>query len=219
MPTRSGTELVIRPYERRDREPVRWLCCDTADRGGPIEPLYNDREIFADLVTRYYTDYEPGATWIAEWDGRVVGYLTGCAASRRYRRIMRWRVAPLAVMRAIGRGALCSRQSWRWARAALHTWRDGKLHSPGSRYPAHLHINVQEGFRGQQIGQRLVERFLDQIRMMGLSGVYAAIRSDNVRSRAFFERFAFTELSRYQVFVPNGSSLRAHETVLYGKRL
>ena len=219
MPTRSGTELVVRQYERRDREAVRRLCCDTADRGRPIEPLYDDREVFADLVTRYYTDYEPDATWIAEWHGQVVGYLTGCADSRRYRRVMRWWVAPLAVMRAIGRGALCSRQSWRWARAALHTSWEGKLHSPDSRYPAHLHINIQEAFRGQQIGQHLVERFLDQMLTMRSRGVYAAIRSDNIRSRAFFERFAFTELSRYQVFVPNGSSLHAHETVIYGKQL
>lgn len=221
MSTVSAAKVIVRPYERRDRETVRRLCCDTANRGQPIEPLYNDRELFADLVTRYYTDYEPGATWIAEWNGQVVGYLTGCADSRRHRRVVLWRVAPSAVLHAIPRGVLCSRQSWRWASAALQAWWRGgcRWKSPGSRYPAHLHINVRDGFRGRRIGKRLVERFLDQIRTMRLSGIYAGIRSDNVRSREFFERFGFMELYRYPIVIPDDSSQQAHETIVYGKQL
>ena len=214
-------QAIVRPYEPRDRESVRRLCCDTADRGQPVESFYDDREVFADLLTRYYTDYEPGASWVAESSGRVVGYLTGCLNSRRYQRIVFYRIAPAAIIRAIGRGALSSGQSWRWIKAALRTLQSGDLRwrSQGSDYPAHLHINIEEGFRGQQIGQRLVERFLDQARAARSRGIYAAIRSDNVRSRAFFERFGFTELSRYQIFIPNGASERASETVVYGKQL
>ena len=214
-------QVIVRPYEWRDREVVRQLCCDTADRGRPIEPLYNDREVFADLVTRYYTDYEPGATWIAEWEGQVVGYLTGCLDRPRYQRVVLWRVAPAAIVRAMRRGALSSRQSWDWVCAALHTWRCRGLRwrSPENRYSAHLHINVRDGFRGQQVGKQLVQRFLDQARAMRVRGVYAAIRSDNVRSQRFFERLGFMELSRYPVFIPNGTSQQAHETVVYGKPL
>ena len=112
---------VVRPYRPTDREAIRWICCETADRGDPIEPLFPYRAVAADLLTRYYTDEEPEATWVAESEGRIVGYLTGALQSRRYERLMRWPIIPRAVCAAILHGALGSRQTWRLARAAVRT--------------------------------------------------------------------------------------------------
>jgi hypothetical protein len=52
------SQVVIRPSEQRDREAVREICCDTADGGERVESFFPDREVFADLLTLYYTDYE-----------------------------------------------------------------------------------------------------------------------------------------------------------------
>jgi hypothetical protein len=51
--------FLIRGYRRSDREAVRKLCCDTGFLGDPIDPVYEDRELFADFLTTYYTDHEP----------------------------------------------------------------------------------------------------------------------------------------------------------------
>ena len=91
--------LTIRPYRQADRHAVRAIVCDTAERGGPVERFFHDREVFADLLTRYYTDWEPGSLWVAERDAWVVGYLTGCLDTRRYHRVMAWRIIPMAVLR------------------------------------------------------------------------------------------------------------------------
>lgn len=65
--------INIRPYNLKDRAALRTLCCDVADRGGPIENFFPDRDFAADLLTGYYTDYEPnrllwlsvmGAWWV-----------------------------------------------------------------------------------------------------------------------------------------------------------
>ena len=43
--------FTIREYRPSDREAVRRLCCDTGFLGEPIDPVYEDRELFADFLT------------------------------------------------------------------------------------------------------------------------------------------------------------------------
>ena len=83
MPPDATPSLLIRVYRPDDRDAVRTVACDTADRGEPVEGFFRDREVFADLLTRYYTDWEPQSLWVAEAEGRVIGYLTGCLDTRR----------------------------------------------------------------------------------------------------------------------------------------
>lgn len=210
--------LAIRAYQQADRHAVRTIACDTAERGEPVERFFHDREVFADLLTRYYTDWEPEALWVAERDGQVVGYLTGCLDTRRYHRVMAWRIIPTAVLRGLLRGLLFRSETWRLARAAIATWRLGGLRNrPPGDYSAHLHVNVRRDVRGQQIGQRLVAQFIHQVHTAGLRGIHAAVRGDNPAACRFFERLEFTPLSRSSVAFPAGKKLEFHETVIYGK--
>ena len=74
--------LVIRAFRQADRQAVRALACETAARGEAVERFFHDREVFADLLTRYYMEWEPHALWIAEQDGAVVeGVTCGLDAS------------------------------------------------------------------------------------------------------------------------------------------
>lgn len=52
-------DVRIRPYEQRDYEVVRRICCDTGFFGMPIDTVFKDRELFAELITAPYLDYEP----------------------------------------------------------------------------------------------------------------------------------------------------------------
>ncbi|MEY2555814.1 MAG: hypothetical protein QOF93_958, partial [Verrucomicrobiota bacterium] len=53
------TPYTIRSYRKTDRDAVRRLCCQTGFLGTPIDPVYEDRQLFADFLTTYYTDWEP----------------------------------------------------------------------------------------------------------------------------------------------------------------
>jgi hypothetical protein len=46
-------KFEIRRFQASDREAIRRLCCDTGFLGNPIDPVFEDREIFADYLTRY----------------------------------------------------------------------------------------------------------------------------------------------------------------------
>ncbi|MEY2575833.1 MAG: hypothetical protein QOF80_1320, partial [Verrucomicrobiota bacterium] len=53
---KSERAFTIRSYRATDRAAVRRLCCQTGFLGDPIDPVYQDNELFADFLTTYYTD-------------------------------------------------------------------------------------------------------------------------------------------------------------------
>src|SRR5437868_15380320 len=69
--------FTIRSYRKTDRDAVRKLCCQTGFLGMPIDPVYEDRQLFADFFTTYYTDWEPESSFVVEIDGQIRGYLLG----------------------------------------------------------------------------------------------------------------------------------------------
>lgn len=220
MPNDSlSHNVLIRPYEPRDRSAVWKICCDTADEGKPVENIFRDREVVADFLVRYYTDYEPGAMWVAEEEGRVVGYVSGCLDNRRYRRIMARRLGPLAVLKAIGRGLLGSRRTWRFLGRGMKNWLQGKWPAPVPEkvYSGHLHVNIQQEFRGHEVGRRLVEKFCEQARAAGLKGVYASVNANNRAACQFFERLRFILLSASPA-TETDRNRHTPERVIYGTR-
>src|SRR5271154_414309 len=108
--------VQIRPYALRDRDALRQICADTADSGQPIECIFPDREVFADLLTNYYTQFEPQSAFVADNNGKVVGYLTGCVNTKRFLRVMTWRIVPVIFVKALLRGALWHPQTIRLVR-------------------------------------------------------------------------------------------------------
>ncbi|PYK93189.1 MAG: hypothetical protein DME36_10330 [Verrucomicrobia bacterium] len=73
----SEKAFTIRSYRSSDRAAVRELCCQTGFLGVPIDPVYEDRQLFADFLTTYYTDHEPESSFVLEVDGEIRGYLLG----------------------------------------------------------------------------------------------------------------------------------------------
>src|SRR5438067_9068309 len=73
----DASQYSIRSYRATDRVAVRKLCCDTGFLGDPIDPVFQDRELFADFLTTYYTDHEPESSFVLEIDGEIRGYLLG----------------------------------------------------------------------------------------------------------------------------------------------
>lgn len=213
--------MTIRPYAPPDRAAVRRLCCDTADLGEPVEHFFRDREVFADLVTRYYTDCEPDATWVADDEGHVIGYLTGCRDTRRYWRAMARQILPAVAGRMLLRGTWWHRETWRLLWGGAHTWwRGGFRRSlPLDDYPAHFHIDLRREARGHHVGQALLARYLEQLRAEGISGVHLVTRGENTTACQFFEHAGFTRFSRHPMTVPTGPSWTADEAFVYVLRL
>lgn len=166
---------IIRPYQPGDRAAVREICCRTAFRNRGAASVFRDTDLFADYFTRYYTDVEPESAWVAERDGRVVAYLTGCLETRRFVRVMARRIVPPVLARALWRAATGryrrdprSRALLRWL--FLKSWREAPS-LPAEASAAHHHCNILPEGYGHRLFTRLGIVFLDALETRGVSHV------------------------------------------------
>jgi len=185
-------ELIVRPYQKNDREAVFRIGADTAYFGDPIEAYMEDRNVFLDAFYSYYTDVEPEHVWVACADQEVVGFITGCVDSRAQGSKYMRSVLP-GLIGNIFRGKYrFGRQTFAYVGGlAGGFFRREFSHVDWKVYPAHLHINVDSSWRGYKLGQRLMQAYLDQLRGLGVRGVYLDTTSLNEAACRMYEKFGF----------------------------
>ncbi|MEW6203259.1 MAG: hypothetical protein AB1546_14870, partial [bacterium] len=151
------TDISIRKYSGKHRQRVREICFNTGLGGDSISPYFDDLDLFADMIILYHTDYEPNSAFVAVHNGQMVGYLLGCTDTNTYLKIMRKEIVPQILLN-IARGKYhIGRRTrdylLRFLREDITT-----IFSlpPLDLYPAHLHINLEEGFRRSGAGTRLM---------------------------------------------------------------
>lgn len=169
----SGS-VIIRKFAAGDRGRIRSIGCQTAFVGVPHENIFTDSEVLADLLTSPYTDHEPQSCFVAEHSGRVVGYLIGAKNSRLIERVARNSIFPRAVLKAVLRGAFFKGRNLRFLLYLTQALLKGELSTPDfSRdFPATLHINIENGYRKQGIGSRLIRAYLDYLANNEVPGVH-----------------------------------------------
>ncbi|MBW3012637.1 GNAT family N-acetyltransferase [Candidatus Woesearchaeota archaeon] len=188
----------IRKYRKSDRNAVRKICCDTGFLGNPIDKIFQDRELWADALTSYYTDKEPDSIYVAEESGKVVGYIFGCRISWREegyvkRNALKWII----------------RLFWRYTtnkynRKTKDFVKYLLFHSKGQipkvpRNYAHLHINVMEGKRYKGTGKRLMNIYFKYLKTYGVAGVYLqTFEFPGAPAYRFFKSFGFRVYDRVE---------------------
>jgi GNAT superfamily N-acetyltransferase len=190
--------MVIRPArDGGDWDAIRTLCCLTGAAGDPVEPAR--WPFFAEVWIGPYKQLRPEWTYVAERDGAVVGYLTGCPDTPAFVRIRRLRVTLPLLGRVLGGRYRRTADTRRFVRQALGLARPPEARVPAAlrrrlhaEYPAHLHMNVGAGARRAGVGTALLARFLADLKRAGISGVHLLCGPDPV---GFYARGGFTELA------------------------
>jgi len=156
--------FLIRGYRRSDRETVRKLCCDTGFLGEPIDPVYQDRELFADFLTTYYTDHEPESCFLLEVDGEICGYLLGSRKPLQNQLYALYQNVWL-FFRALTRYFRYSQRSRRFIRWILmYGWRE--VPAQPRRVP-HFHINLLPDARKVSTTRALMSAYLSYLYRSG----------------------------------------------------
>ncbi len=193
----AKTSVLIRPYQTSDRARVRELCCQTGFLGQDIAPVFEDRELFADYLTRYYTDIEPESSFVLEQEGVIKGYLLGSHLPLRQqwfnfanniklfcRGMIHYPSYNKATRNFIG---WILRNSWREVPAA-------------PRKSAHFHFNILPEAQGLAHSTALMNAYLDYLRSKGVESVYGQVVTFETRRGArVFERYGFQVLERREI--------------------
>lgn len=187
---------VIRRYQPKDRQAIRTLCCDTAYFGNPCEAFFSDRELLADLVMNYHTDYEPEHAWLVEHKGEVVAYLCACFNEVRYSRRMLFKIVPFAFVRSLMRGKIWSKKTRRLISYNFKCFFSGEIKVKKlktKKFPVNIHQNTKQGFRGRGLGKKLVAVFLKEVEKNKMSGIrFRALRQEP--NFLFFEKYGFKKI-------------------------
>ena len=213
--------IQIRPFSNTDREVLRQICCNVADRGNPIENFFPDREFAADLLIKYYTDYEPENSFVAESNGQVVGYINASLDNRRYGLVLIFIIIPFAFLKGIIRGVFFRIELWRIVKASLANWRRLfvlRKTSFGS-HQGHMHIGILKNFRHQKVGKLLVERIIQHASNSPIEEISASVNDQNSGACRFFERLGFVIKERHPMMMAEGQSFKQYEALTYVKKI
>ncbi len=194
---KKHSAFTIRPYRPSDREAVRDLCCQTGFLGEPIDPIYEDRELFADFLTTYYTDHEAESSFVLEVEGELRGYLLG---SRRpllnqlysfYQNICLFLRALLRFPRYQER----SRRFILWV--LMNGWREVPA---APRRTPHFHINLLPDARKISTTRALLSAYFTYLYRSGDKRVYGQIVTfESRRGEKMFERYGFRVMNRAEI--------------------
>lgn len=189
--------FVIRRYTPADRETVRWLCCETGFLGSAIDPVFEDRDLFADFLTNYYLQKEPESAFLIEVGGKVRGYLLGCRQPLRnqfHNFLQNFRLFASIVNR-YRRYNAASRKFISWI--LLNGWREVPA---APRRTAHFHVNLLLDARGLAGTRALIDTYLQYLRQKGEKRVYGQMVSfENRRGEKMFQRYGFKLLNRMEI--------------------
>ncbi len=197
--------FTIRPYCAKDRSAVRHLCCETGFLGKPIDPVFEDRELFADFLTGYYTDWEPESAFVLEVNGEPKGYLLGSRHPFRQQVYNIYQNIGL-FLRGIfhyPRYNAASRRFVHWI--ILNGWREVPA---APRRTAHFHINLLADARTIPTTRALMDAYLQYLHEHGEKRVYGQmVTFESRRGVKMFERYGFrvfnrAEISKYKELHP-----------------
>ena len=195
----------IRSYRQSDRAAVRRLCCQTGFLGEPIDPVYEDPDLFADFLTTYYTNREPESSFVLELDGEIKGYLLGSRKPLR-NQLYSFVQNILLFFRALARYPRYNVRSRRFIRWMIsHGWREVPA---APRRTPHFHINLLPEARKISTTRALISAYLSYLYRCGEKRVYGQIVTfESRRGEKMFERYGFrvlnrAEITKYKAFYP-----------------
>lgn len=187
----------IRKLQPGDRARVRELCCDTGFLGNPIDPVFEDRELFADYLTAYYTDWEPESCFVLVVNGEIRGYLLG--SRRPFRQQLYNLYNNLALgLRGLFRFPHYSAASKKFVRWILtQAWREVPQ---APRRTAHFHINLLADARSVAHTRALMDSYLLYLHECGEKRVFGQmVVFEDRRGTKMFERYGWKVLNKAEI--------------------
>ena len=212
-------EITIRTFNPADKSKIREICCDTAFMGEPVEAFFEDRDAFADIAISYYTDYEPQSLFVAQAEGKAIGYLAGCKDTRRFKKIFSRKILPLAVLRMFLRGSISKKKNLRFLASMVRSFLRGELRGRDCvrEFPAHLHINVLPAYRRWGAGKSLIEEYVRYLKDNNVGGLH--LYSFSAAGQEFFAKLNFVKIFSRQVSYFSYLTCRQISVSCFAKRL
>jgi L-amino acid N-acyltransferase YncA len=190
-------DFQVRKYCASDRDSIRALCCETGFLGSAIDPVFEDRGLFADFLTDYYLQHEPDSAFVLTKGDSLQGYILGSRhpLSHQFHSLFQNFVYGGKIIRRYFGYRPESRQYIHWLIAKA--WREVPA---APRTIGHFHINLLPAAKSIQVTRQLLETYLRHQHDHGVKQVHAQIVTfDGRRGFKLFERYGFKVLNQSEI--------------------
>ena len=171
--------ITIRAYKSDDLESVRDVCHKTAHT-----KTYQKNK---DLVTTMYLDYyaieEPEYVFVAvDETDTPIGYVLCSIDYDKFHKVFIEKYA----------SKIKKRFPIDFYNKKSFEPKILKNHLP--QYPAHLHIDILDGYQGQGVGKRLLEALFNKLKEDNIPGVCLVAATSNKNACGFYEHMGFQKI-------------------------
>ncbi len=165
--------------------------------GKPIDPVFEDRELFADYLTSFYTDVEPESCFVLEHEGVVKGYLLGSRkpfVQQVHSFFSNIRLFAIGMFR-YHRYNAATKEFIAWI--LKNSWKEVPA---APRRTAHFHFNVlpeAQSFAGTHI---MMNAYFDYLRERGEKAVFGQmVTFESRRGAKVLQRFGFQVIEKREI--------------------
>lgn len=190
-------DFQVRKYCASDRDSIRALCCETGFLGSAIDPVFEDRGLFADFLTDYYLQHEPDSAFVLTKGDSLQGYILGSRhpLSHQFHSLFQNFVYGGKIIRRYFGYRPESRQYIHWL--ISKAWREVPA---APRTIGHFHINLLPAAKSIEVTRQLLETYLRHQHDHGVKQVHAQIVTfDGRRGFKLFERYGFKVLNQSEI--------------------
>ena len=187
--------MDIRPYRPPDLGALYDICLKTGEAGQDATGLYDDPKLLGHLYAAPYGVLSPEASFVAEDEQGVCGYIIGAVDTRAFNERMEARWWP-DLRAALVEPSMEARETWSRDETLRYA-----IHHPQrmarrvlEHYPSHLHIDLLPRAQGQGLGRRLVDHWLAAIWRLGSPGAHLGVAPANQRGKRFYEAYGWQRL-------------------------
>ncbi len=173
--------VTIKKYEPKYRDDVRQVCINTGPLSAQTDPNMRDFILFT--FCDYYIEQEPENVFILvdEETDTAQGYVFGARDFKTYIKNMK---PYLAKVKKTGK------ENYRDAVAEITGHAVFSL-----KYPAHLHIDINEPFRGNGNGSKMISTLTEHMKKnKGVKSIMLIVGTGNTRGINFYHKNGFRKI-------------------------
>ena len=159
--------------------------------------MFEDRELFADYLTAYYTDWEPQSSFVLLLEGEIKGYLLGSRFPFRQQLYNLYQNASIFLRGVFHfpRYNAASKAFVKWIFSTA--WREVPA---APRRCAHFHINLLPEARNIASTRAIMDAYLAYLHANGERQVYGQmVTFESRRGFKMFERYGFRVLNKSRI--------------------
>ncbi len=172
--------MIIRPYEEKDKENVRFVCLNSE---GPCKMTETEKKYILTTYCNYYLENEGRNCFVAaDENDRAIAYIICTEDYDAYKKVFDEEYVPRLDEDMVV-------WSFNARKGALGSTKLQEKYKKD--FPAHLHIDVLPEYHRQGIGHKLVDTLSAHLKNKGVCGVMLTVGSKNERGQAFYNKYGF----------------------------